>query len=143
MSIRPWILPALLALLAGAVPDTASADCVTPVGPAVTSSSDVTRLNAYAEGASVCIHEFNTVNACTFCESGYYHQCQDGYWRPQRWRDCGAADAVRPDKSDDPSSQPGASNPGGGLQGGDSGSQPPAGGDYQPDATLCQILETC
>jgi hypothetical protein len=104
-------------------PSAVQADCVIPIGPTQTSSNDVLSLHSYAEGSSVCIHAFDAANACSYCESGYMHECTGGSWNPLNAFPCDESDAIQPKTT---------------------GGQPPPSGQYQPsDSRLCKMLNTC
>ncbi len=97
------ICSALIAFLAASVllPQAdASASCLIPVGDAVYSNDQTLGvssggIHSYTEGSALYIHQFKLNNSCRFCETGKYHTCQAGYWRPT-YQDCSADQAVQP-----------------------------------------------
>lgn len=110
----------------------ATADCVTPIGPSVTSFDDVTRLESYTEGASLCIYNFDVQNGCSSCRRGHIHVCEQGRWKPRLTSKCSPVNAVQPTRG----GRSGTSNP-------SPSSRSKTNHKLPVDQDLCRVLGTC
>ena len=126
----------VLALSAG---EAFSQGCLIPVGPTQTSKNDVLSLYSYADGSTLCIHDFDPENSCAYCKSGFEHECRGGWWYPTTIK-CDVKDAVKP-KDQGPQGS-GGESPTKTQDQPNSERMPPIG-RHKPDPELCGILGTC
>lgn len=112
--------------------DANGAACSRPLGDRVSSSGGVTTLHSFEEGAELCIHAFTPENACARCESGYFHQCKSGWWRPLKWKPCKeeeafSAESKPPTRKEKPTAD----------------DQVEQQRRHKANQKLCKILKTC